>query len=127
MDEVLDAGIIAKSHFLKNCHFTSYKEWFQWFTTHYIRTKTDDKCSPNSQAITTTSIERWWHGGNTTLTVFTLSLSEKKYLYVKFVFIFAIHVNLFGYTCYKDVRVPIKCVRAHAGRFHVCTRSERCV
>lgn len=26
MDEVLDAGIIAKSHFLKNCHFTSYKE-----------------------------------------------------------------------------------------------------
>lgn len=39
---------------------------------------------------------------------------RKKYLYVKFVLIFAIHVNLFGYTCYKDVRVPIRCVRAHA-------------
>lgn len=132
MDEVLDAGIIAKSHFLKNCHFTSYKEWFQWFTTHYIRTKTDDKCSPNSQAITTTSIERWMARGKYNINCIYVIFVRKKYLYVKFVLIFAIHVNLFGYTCYKDVRVPIRCVRAHAGRFvtgrsHVCTRSERCV
>lgn len=97
------------------------------FTLH--QNQTDDKCSPNSQAITTTSTEWWRRGGNTTLTEFTLSLSEKKYLCVK-LYLFSqkspqTKYNLFGYTCLR-CKSPDK-MHAHAGRFvtgrsHVCTR-----
>lgn len=84
------------------------------FTLH--QNQTDDKCSPNSQAITTTSTEWWRRGGNTTLTV-KLYLFSQKSPQTKY--------NLFGYTCLR-CKSPDK-MHAHAGRFvtgrsHVCTR-----
>lgn len=81
------------------------------FTLH--QNQTDDKCSPNSQAITTTSTEWWRRGGNTTLTEFTLSLSEKIFM-CKVVFIFAkipYKQNIiYLVILVKDVRVPIRCM-----------------
>lgn len=81
------------------------------FTLH--QNQTDDKCSPNSQAITTTSTEWWRRGGNTTLTVFTLSLSEEIFM-CKVVFIFAkipYKQNIiYLFILVTDVRVPIRCV-----------------
>lgn len=81
------------------------------FTLH--QNQTDDKCSPNSQAITTTSTEWWRRGGNTTLTEFTLSLSEKIFM-CKVVFIFAkipYKQNIiYLVILVTDVRVPIRCM-----------------